>query len=67
MVEKQYARRKMKFWSDAKQFTASTWVCGDYVIMIVTNQQPHYLVEIYDATFAHNMREVFKGLWKKVR
>ncbi|MDO8524326.1 MAG: helix-turn-helix domain-containing protein [bacterium] len=67
MAKKQYPQRKMKFWSDTKQFTASTWVCGDYVVMIITNQKPHYLVEIYDATLAHNMRETFKGLWKMVR
>ncbi len=67
MVKKQYPQRKMKFWSDTKQFTATTWVCGDYVVMIITSQKPHYLVEIYDATLAHNMRETFKGLWKMVK
>lgn len=68
MEKKEYSpQRKIKVWKDAQKFTASTWVCGDYVIMIVTNQQPHYLVEIYDATFAHNTREVFKNIWKKIK
>lgn len=67
MAKKQYPQRKIKFWSNTKQFTASTWVCGDYVVMIITSQKPHYLVEIYDATLAHNMRETFKGLWKMVK
>lgn len=68
MEKKKYSpRRKIEVWKDAKKFTASTWVCGDYVIMIVTNQRPHYLVEIYDATFAHNTREVFKNIWKTVK
>ena len=31
--------------------------------MIITNQQPHYLVEIHDTALAHNLREVFKGIW----
>ena len=67
MQGKKYARRKIKFWSDAKNFTATTWICGDYVIMIITNQRPHYLVEIHDAVLAHNLREVFEGIWGKVK
>ncbi|NQS90476.1 hypothetical protein HQ584_11890 [Patescibacteria group bacterium] len=68
MNKKKYAsKRQFKILTDAKKFTASTWVCGDYVIMIVTNQKPHYLVEIYDATFAHNTREVFKNIWKTIK
>lgn len=44
-------------------FTSSVWVVGDYLIMTMTQQHPFYLVEIHDATLAHNMREVFKKLW----
>jgi predicted transcriptional regulator len=44
-------------------FTSSVWVAGDYLVMAVTRQHPHYLFEIHDATLAHNMREVFKKLW----
>jgi sugar-specific transcriptional regulator TrmB len=44
-------------------FTSSVWVTGDYLIMIITQQHPFYLVEIHDATLAHNMREVLKKLW----
>jgi sugar-specific transcriptional regulator TrmB len=46
-------------------FTSSMWVAGDYLVMAVTRQHPHYLFEIYDKTLAHNMREVFKKLWEK--
>jgi len=67
MKTKKYSKRQIKFWSDTKQFTATTWVAGDYLIMVITNQRPHYLVEIHDATLAHNIREVFKGIWKKVK
>ncbi len=68
MKKKKYSsKRQFKILTDAKKFTASTWVCGDYVIMIVTNQQPHYLVEIYDTTFAHNTREFFKNVWGRVK
>ncbi|MEJ0021608.1 MAG: helix-turn-helix domain-containing protein [Candidatus Doudnabacteria bacterium] len=61
--KKKFAKRQIKFWDQSKNFTATNWVMGDYVVMIVTNQKPHYLVEIHDAVLAHNMREVFKGIW----
>ncbi len=65
MEKKRYTKRKIKFWGGT-EFTATTWINGDYVVMIVTSQRPHYLVEIHDATLAHNLREVFKGIWKSL-
>ncbi len=61
---KQFDRRLVKFWDREGDFTGSTWVAGDYLIFAVTNQKPHYFVQIYDATLAHNMRELFKGIWE---
>ncbi len=62
MEKRNYPNRKMKFWKSAN-FTGSTWINGDHLIMIVTNKRPHYLVEIHDKVLAHNMRELFKGIW----
>jgi sugar-specific transcriptional regulator TrmB len=56
--------RHIKFWTKNANFTSSTWILGDYLIMIVTDKKPNYLVEIHDAMLAHNMREVFKKIWK---
>lgn len=67
MKKMKYRQRTIVFWKEAGQFTATVWVCGDYLIMISTRESPHYLVEIYDATLAHNMREVFKGIWKTLQ
>lgn len=64
--QKKFSRRQIKFWNKATDFTATTWIMGDYVTMIVTNKRPHYLVEIHDQTLAHNMRQVFKGLWAEI-
>lgn len=66
-MQKKHPQREMRFWSDTNKFTATTWIAGDYLVIIITNQRPHYLVEIHDATLAHNMREIFKGLWKRVK
>lgn len=63
MAKRGYERRLMKFWSGGNKLTGTVWVTGDYLVMIVTDRRPHYLVQIYDATLAHNMREMFKSLW----
>lgn len=58
-----YTNRQIKFWKQSKDFTATTWIAGDYVLMLVTSDSPRHLVEIHDAVLAHNLREVFKGIW----
>jgi sugar-specific transcriptional regulator TrmB len=66
LKKKKYTRRSIKQWTGSKDFTATTWVMGDYVAMLITNQRPHYLVEIHDTVLAHNMRELFKGIWTQI-
>ncbi|MDB5259180.1 MAG: transcriptional regulator TrmB [Candidatus Taylorbacteria bacterium] len=55
-------KRGIRFVS-GMDFTSTTWVTGDYLVMVFTRQHPFYLVEIHDAAMAQNMREVFKKLW----
>lgn len=59
-----YSRRHIRYWKPGDEFSASTWVCGDYVVMLYTKSRPHYLVEIHDRMFAENLRLVFKGIWE---
>ena len=66
MKKRNYTQRNIKLWDGKGAFSASTWVCGDYLIMIATQQRPHYLVEIHDAVLAQNMRELFKAIWSTV-
>jgi sugar-specific transcriptional regulator TrmB len=63
LKEKKYARRKIKFWNQSKDFNATVWIIGNYLVMIITSQNPHYLVEIHDETLANNLRLFFKGVW----
>lgn len=58
-----YPNRKMKYWKKSN-FTATTWVVGDYLIIIETNKHPFYLLEINDPVLTHNMRELFKNIWE---
>jgi predicted transcriptional regulator len=59
-------RRNIKFWGEALDFYSTTWIVGDYVIMINTRTKPFYLVEIHDKLMAHDQREVFRNLWEMV-
>lgn len=59
-------RRNIKFWGEATDFLSTTWIVGDYLIMINTRARPFYLVEIHDKLMAHDQREVFKNLWPLV-
>lgn len=58
-------KRQIKYITDTN-FTANMWVCGESVVMIVTQVSPGYLIEIHDNMMAHNMREIFKKLWEKI-
>ncbi len=60
-----YGGRDIRFWEKSQNFTATTWVVGEYVILIVTRQHPYYLVEIHDTVLSHNLREVFKAIWSQ--
>ena len=72
VVEKQmkkqpYPNRMVKFFKNSHQFTATTWVVGDYLILIETRQHPFYAIEIRNTVLAENQREVFKALWDFVK
>ncbi len=59
-------RRKIKYWPKAIDFTATTWVLGNYTIMAFTDNKPHYLIEIYDKNIAQNHRTLFEGIWNTI-
>lgn len=64
MGAKGYERRQIAFWDKATGFTASTWVCGNYLILVDTRNVPHNLVEIHDRVLAENFRALFRGIWQ---
>lgn len=66
LKRKKFPRRKIKFWNQSKDFNATVWIVGNYLVMIVTSQEPKYLVEIHDETLANNMRLFFKGVWNEL-
>ena len=64
MEKRKYSRRQIKFFKKKNSLTATTWICGDYIIMIITNERPHYAIEIRNAELAKNQYEIFKELWR---
>lgn len=65
MKKQEYANRQMKIWKQDDAFSATVWVNGEYLVMIVTKTRPHYLVEIHDSMLSANMRTLFRELWEK--
>lgn len=65
MQAKGYTNRQIKYWAGLS-IDATTWINGDYLVMIVSNQRPHYLVEIHDKVLARNQRAVFEQMWRKL-
>lgn len=64
MANKGYVKRGVRFWDGAANFTATTWVMGNYIAMINTKHHPFSLIEIHDAMMAENLRQLFIGIWK---
>jgi predicted transcriptional regulator len=60
-------RRQIKYWKRPEEFTGTIWVHGDYLILVQTRARPHYLVEIYDALLADNMRKFLSGIWDEIK
>ncbi len=65
-LARKWRQRVMKFWKGSDNFLSGIWIAGDYLIMINCRRHPFYLVEIHDATLAHDLRELFKSLWHMV-
>ncbi len=59
-----HKNRIIRYWEYSKDFTATQWVIGEYLVMIITGQHPHYAVEIHDTVMAHNQRQVYKAIWQ---
>jgi sugar-specific transcriptional regulator TrmB len=49
------------------EFSSTIWILGDYVVTIMTRQQPHYAVMLKDSVFAANQRMLFRMLWDEIR
>ena len=57
-------QREVRPLPEGTRFSSSIWIYGDYIVMGVTRQKPHYAVQMHDSVFAANLRTIFELLWK---
>ncbi|OHA91636.1 MAG: hypothetical protein A2758_00830 [Candidatus Zambryskibacteria bacterium RIFCSPHIGHO2_01_FULL_49_18] len=58
-------QRELMCFGDEFDFNSAIWVRGHYIVMVSYKEKPNYLIEIYDKRLAHNLRELFKGVWSR--
>jgi hypothetical protein len=58
-----FSERKILELGGDLDFNSAIWVWGHYIIMVSYKEKPNYLIEIYDKKLAHNLRELFRGIW----
>lgn len=56
-------RREVRPLPEGVQFMSSIWIYGDYIIMGMTRNKPHYAVQMKDEVLASNLRTIFQLLW----
>jgi sugar-specific transcriptional regulator TrmB len=66
-LSRKIARRSIKKVDKKTEFSSTIWVLGDYVVTIMTRQQPHYAFILHDSVFAANQRMVFQKLWNSTK
>ena len=60
-------KREVRFLGSNLQFESTTWVMGDYVIIIVTRKSPMYAVQIFEPALATNQRVLFQQLYREAK
>jgi len=44
-------------------FASTVWVLGEYIVLIMSRQKPHYAYQLRDPIFSQNLRSIFQMLW----
>ena len=56
--------RSVRYLPDTK-FTASIWVGGPFIVIVMTRNHPFYLFEIHDRLLASNLKEMIRMMWEQ--
>ncbi len=57
-------RREIRPIPGEYDFSSTIWVVGDYVVLIMSRNDPHYAFVLNDPVFGSNLRLLFKLLWE---
>ena len=63
-LRERVSNREIRVLEEDFQLTSTIWISGDYITMIMTQQEPQYGFQIHDAVFASNLRRIFQRLWQ---
>lgn len=56
--------REIRSISELLEFSSTIWILGDFIVLIMSRNEPFYSFQIHDPVFAANLRSVFQLLWK---
>lgn len=56
--------RGMRFVPDGLNFSSTIWVVGDFLVLIFSQAQPHYAMQLRNSHFADGVRDIFRLLWE---
>ena len=63
MAKKGYEKRNIVFWDGIGNITYSTWIYGDYTLLVNTRTHPFSIIEIFDKHYAQSQAQIFEVLW----
>lgn len=57
-------RRNIRPGPPQLKFDSTLWICGDYIVVLMTKRKPHYGYEIHDEVLSSTLRGLFSALWQ---
>jgi len=57
-------RRKLRPLPGINKFSATLWLVGEYLIILKTQDDPHYALQIRDQLLTENVYAIFDRLWQ---
>ncbi len=63
-LKKRFPGTTLKPLQSHPQFTGTLFLMGEYLLMLVSQQKPHYAFQIKDQVLAANLRVIFTLMWQ---
>jgi sugar-specific transcriptional regulator TrmB len=64
-LEKRFPLTKIRPLPSQYDFSSTTWLMGDYLVLFSTREKPFYGYQIHDPVLTKNLRIIFALLWKE--
>ena len=64
LLKGKIGRREVRLVPEDMSFSSTIWVVGDFLVTVLTRQEPHYAFEIWNPALTQNLRAVFRMLWE---